>query len=174
MNFRPVNTATGPDGCLYIVDMYRGIIQEGNWTKKGTYLRNQIDQKKFDKNIGRGRIYRVVYEGIKPDKKAPKMLDLSTDKLVPNLTHANGWWRDNAQKLIVIRGDKSVVPALKRMLLNTTTNQLGRIHALWTLNGLKALDNETLIQAMKDIDPELRKTALWASDERVRKGDKKL
>jgi putative membrane-bound dehydrogenase-like protein len=174
MNFRPVNSVTGPDGCLYIVDMYRGIIQEGTWTKKGTYLRNQIDQKKFDKNIGRGRIYRVVYDGIKPDKTVPKMLDMPTDKLLPYLSHSNGWWRDNAQKLIVIRGDKSVVPALKALLASAATPQLGRIHALWTLSGLKSLDNETIIQACKDKDPELRKTAIWAADEAIRKGNDKL
>lgn len=174
MNFRPVNSVTGPDGCLYIVDMYRGIIQEGNWTKKGTYLRKQIDEKKFDKNIGRGRIYRVVYDGIKPDRNVPKMLDLSTDKLIPYLAHANGWWRDNAQKLIVIRGDKSVVPALKVMALSKTTSQLGKIHALWTLSGLKVLDKELLKQAFRDNDPELRKTAVWICDDLVGKGAEQL
>jgi mono/diheme cytochrome c family protein/glucose/arabinose dehydrogenase len=174
MNFRPVNSVTGPDGCLYIVDMYRGIIQEGNWTKKGTYLRKQIDEKKFDKNIGRGRIYRLVYDGIKPDKTNPKMLDMSADKLVPYLAHANGWWRDNAQKLIVIRGEQSVAPALKAMALNQATTELGRIHALWTLNGLKALDDETLKAAFSDKAPEVRKTAVWIADERVKKGDEQL
>lgn len=174
MNFRPVNSVTGPDGCLYIVDMYRGIIQEGNWTKKGTYLRKQIDEKKFDKNIGRGRIYRVVYDGLKPDRNVPKLLDLSNDKLVPYLAHANGWWRDNAQKLMVVRGDKSVVPALKAMALDKNTNQLGRIHALWTLSGLKAIDQETLRQAFQDNDAAVRKTAVWICDDLVRKGDERL
>lgn len=173
MNFRPVNSVTGPDGCLYIVDMYRGIIQEGNWTKKGTYLRKQIDEKKFDKNIGRGRIYRLVYDGIKPDKNVPKMLDLTTDKLVPYLAHANGWWRDNAQKLIVVRADQSVVPALKAMALKGTS-QLARIHALWTLKGLKALDNQTLIQALHDQDAEVRKTAVWIADDSVKIGDEQI
>jgi mono/diheme cytochrome c family protein/glucose/arabinose dehydrogenase len=174
MNFRPVNTATGPDGCLYILDMYRGIIQEGEWTKKGSYLRKQIEEKKLDKNIGRGRIYRLVYDGIKLDRTVPKMLDMSSNQLVQYLSHANGWWRDNAQKLIVVRGDKSVIPDLKAMVLNTSTSQLGRIHALWTLNGLKALDNETIIKVLKDKDHELRKTTIWASEERVIKGDEQL
>lgn len=174
MNFRPVNSVTGPDGCLYIVDMYRGIIQEGNWTKKGTYLRKQIEEKKFDKNIGRGRIYRVVYDGIKRDKSAPKLLDLTTDKLVPYLAHTNGWWRDNAQKLIVVRVDKSVVPALKAMAVNKSTSQLGRIHALWTLSGLKAIDKETITQAFRDGDAEVRKTAVWIADDLIKKGDEQL
>jgi len=173
MNFRPVNSVTGPDGCVYIVDMYRGIIQEGNWTRKGTYLRNQIDQKQFDKNIGRGRIYRLVHDGIKRDKTVPNMLSLTSDKLVPYLSHPNGWWRDNAQKLIVVRGDKSVVPALKELTLNSPV-QLARIHALWTINGLNALDRPTLLAALKDKDAEVRKTALWISEEPIRKGDESL
>lgn len=173
MNFRPVNSMTGPDGCLYIVDMYRGIIQEGNWTKKGTFLRQQIDEKKFDKNIGRGRIYRVVYDGIKPDKTPPRMLSVPSAQLVQYLSHPNGWWRDNAQKIMVVRGDKSVVPALREVALNSPS-QLARIHAFWTMNGLNSLDRPTLLAAFKDKDAEVRKTALWISEESLRAGDDKL
>ena len=57
-NFRPINMYTGPDGTLYIVDMYRGIIQEGNWVGEGSYLRGVVQQYGLDRNIGRGRIYR--------------------------------------------------------------------------------------------------------------------
>ena len=173
MNFRPVNSMTGPDGCLYIVDMYRGIIQEGNWTRKGTYLRKQIDEKKLDKNIGRGRIYRVVYDGIKPDKTLPRMLSLPTSQLVQYLSHPNGWWRDNAQKIMVVRGDKEVVPALREVALNSPV-QLARIHALWTMNGLNSLDRPTLLAALKDKDAEVRKTALWICEEPIRTGDESL
>ncbi|HKG06606.1 MAG TPA: c-type cytochrome [Pedobacter sp.] len=173
MNFRPVNSATGPDGCLYIVDMHRGIIQEGNWTKKGTYLRDQIDQKKLDKNIGRGRIYRLVYDGIKPDKTLPRMLSLPSAQLVQYLSHPNGWWRDNAQKLLVVRGDKSVMPALEAVALKSSA-QLGRIHALWTLSGLNALGRPVLLAALKDKDPEVRKTALWISEAALSAGDQEL
>lgn len=173
MNFRPVNSATGPDGCLYVVDMHRGIIQEGNWTRKGTYLRNQIDQKKLDKNIGRGRIYRLVHDGIKPDKTVPRMLSLPSAQLVQYLSHPNGWWRDNAQKLLVVRGDKSVAPTLEALALKSTV-QLGRIHALWTLNGLNALERPVLLAALKDQDAEIRKTALWIAEEALTNGDQDL
>ena len=54
--FRPVNSYTGPDGNLYIVDMYRGIIQQGSWTPRGSFLRRVIDRKWIAKNTGRGRI----------------------------------------------------------------------------------------------------------------------
>ncbi|HEY0176429.1 MAG TPA: c-type cytochrome [Pedobacter sp.] len=173
MNFRPVNSVTGPDGCLYIVDMYRGIIQESEWTKPGSYLRPQIKARNLDKNIGRGRIYRVVYDGIKPDRKRPHLLDESSAQLVTYLSHPNGWWRDNAQKLLVIRGDKSVVPALKELALHSPL-PLARIHALWTLNGLHALDRETLSVLLKDQDAEVRKSAVWSCDELIRRKDEQL
>lgn len=173
MNFRPVNSVTGPDGCLYIVDMYRGIIQEGNWTKPGSFLRSKIVPRGLDKNIGRGRIYRVVYDGLKPDRKRPQLLNQTSTELLAYLGHPNGWWRDNAQKLLVVRGDRSVAPALKTMALGSPS-QLARIHALWTLNGLKSLDNQTLSQALKDKDAEVRKTAVWICDEKLRAGDNQL
>ena len=182
MNFRPVHTATGPDGCLYIVDMYRGIIQESNWTKEGTYLREVAMRKGLDKNIGRGRIYRLVHEDFEPSA-APNMLNEPTAQLVNYLSHPNGWWRDNAQKLIILRGDLSVVPALKVIATHQPSlwDQLAfwkerpevitRIHALWTLEGLGAIDKEVLFQALRDETPEIRKTAVWMSDAYLKKGD---
>jgi mono/diheme cytochrome c family protein/glucose/arabinose dehydrogenase len=163
-NFRPVNTMTGPDGCMYIVDMYHGIIQESNWTRPNSYLRPQILRKGYEKNIGRGRIYRLVYDGMKPSKVVPHMLDETSAQLVTHLDNPNGWWRDNAQKLLVLRNDKSVVPALKTMAVSST-NQLARIHALWTLNGMESLDMETFAGALKDADPQIRKTAVWMGED---------
>ena len=179
MNFRPVNSATGPDGNLYIVDMYRGIIQQGGWTKEGSFLRNKIDSLGLAKNIDRGRIYRVVYDGMKSDPK-PNMLNESSVTLLSYLGHPNGWWRDNAQKLIIIRGDKSVVPALdaiatgRKDIPAADTNQLARIHALWTLEGLNVIDKNVLIQALQDPDPQVRKTAVWISEAFLKANDSQV
>ncbi|MCG9792259.1 DUF7133 domain-containing protein [Flavobacterium algicola] len=163
MNFRPVNMATGPDGCLYIVDMYHGIIQESNWTKEGSFLRPEILKKGLEKNVGRGRIYRVVHDKIKPNKTKPDLLDASSSKIVTYLNHPNGWWRENAQKLLVLRNDKSVVPELE-MMLKTSNNHLSRIHALWALNGMHSLSKELLAATFKDDNAQVRKTAVWASE----------
>ena len=175
MNFRPVNTATGPDGCLYIVDMYHGIIQESAWTKPDSYINPQIRRKGLDKNIGRGRIYRVVHDSYKPGPP-PRLLDASGSELVKTLTHPNGWWRDNAQKLLVIRNDQSQVPALKSLALgertfweklmfwHNTSLPVTRVHALWTLEGLKAIDPEILLISLKDEDPQVRKAAIRISE----------
>jgi glucose/arabinose dehydrogenase len=108
-NFRPINAKTGPDGCLYICDMYRGIIQEGNWVRPGSYLREVVENHGLDKNIHRGRIYRIVHESTQRGSK-PQMLKASTAELIGHLSHPNGWWRDTAQKLIVVRQDTSAIP----------------------------------------------------------------
>lgn len=179
MNFRPVNTYTGPDGCLYIVDMHRGIIQEGTWTGEGSYLRKQILRLGLDKNIQHGRILRVTFDGMGRGPK-PRMLDETTDQLVNYLDHPNGWWRDNAQKEIVLRNDRSVVPVLKEIALGkkgslaAKPGQLGRIHALWTLSGLEAIDQDLLLKAFDDDDAAVRKTAIWISDPFLKNNDEKL
>ncbi|HWL09576.1 MAG TPA: PVC-type heme-binding CxxCH protein [Planctomicrobium sp.] len=161
-NFRPLWSATGPDGCLYIVDMYRGIIQEGNWTRKGSYLRDRIDEQGFAKNIGRGRIYRVVHESTKRSEQ-PRLLSKSTTELVTELSHPNGWRRDTAQRLIVLRQDANVIPDLEA-LAQTGTSALGRVHAIWTLDGLGAVTKPLIEMAMNDADPRVQQTAIRLSE----------
>lgn len=161
-NFRPLWSATGPDGCLYIVDMYRGIIQEGNWTKKGSYLRDVIDKEGFAKNIGRGRIYRVVHDST-ARQASPKLLDLSTAQLVKELSHPNGWRRDTAQKLIVLRNDKSVVPTLEQ-LAQAGDSPLGRMHALWTLDGLGMISKPMILAGLCDADPRVKQAGMRLSE----------
>lgn len=179
MNFRPVNTATGPDGNLYIVDMHRGIIQQGNWTQPGSFLRQKIDSLELAENIGHGRIYRVVHEDYKPGPK-PRMLDETTDDLLAHLDHPNGWWRDNAQKEIIVRGDQSVVPALRKIAsgenvsLSKESGHLARIHALWTLEGLDAVDKDVLVTALQDRHPQVRRTAVWISEPYLKANDEMM
>jgi len=162
-NFRPVNASTGPDGCLYICDMYRGIIQEGNWVRKGSYLRGVVENYGLDKNIKRGRIYRVVHESTERDTGKPKMLKASTTDLVKNLSHTNGWWRNTAQKLIVVRGDDSAIPALEELARNGK-NPKGRMHALWTLDGLGKSSHALLSEKLKDTDSRVRAAAIRISE----------
>lgn len=168
-NFRPIYTATGPDGCLYIVDMYRGIIQEGAWVGKDTFLRDRVVEAGLEKNIGRGRIWRVVSDETKK-VAAPRMLEETPAELVGHLSHPNGWWRDTAQKLLVLKRDVSVVPVLKE-LARTGKEALGRMHALWTLEGLDVIDRGLLIEKFADGDPRVRIAAIRISERLLREGD---
>ena len=135
-NFRPVNLKTGPDGALYIVDMYRGIIQEGNWTAKGSYLRKVIDEYGLAKNKSMGRIYRLVPKGHAKTFEHPKLINTSTKDLIPYLGHKNGTIRTAARKLIVLRNEKDLHLAL-RSALNRSKNLQEKIEILWTLDGLE-------------------------------------
>src|SRR5690606_21906092 len=126
---------------MYIVDLYRGIIQEGEWTQDGSYLRTKIQQYQMDDVIGNGRIWRLSYEGMPRNTEKPRMYDETSAELVKHLEHPNGWWRDMAQQIMVIRQDKSIAPVLEEMAKNSE-NELARIHAIWTLEGLGELKAE--------------------------------
>ena len=183
LNFRPVQAQTGPDGSLYIVDMYRGIIQEGNWTREGSHLRPVILRKGLDKNIGRGRIYRIVHEDIKPAGK-PNLLNKSAAELADYLGHPNGWYRNTAQKLIILKGDMGVVPKLKEIAKNNEsfwTEYFGskdypreRVHALWTLEGLGVVDKSLILEKLNDEDYRVRITAIRLSEEFLKKEDRDI
>jgi mono/diheme cytochrome c family protein len=138
--FRPVFLGIGPEGALYIADMYRGIIQHGAYMT--SFLRGQIQSRGLDKPIGLGRIYRIV-DATKPPAAAPKLSGATSADLVAALSHANGWRRDTAQRLLIERGDRAVVPAL-RDLARGGGDPVARLHALWTLEGLASVDPGTL------------------------------
>src|SRR5580765_7932814 len=99
----------------------------------------------------------------------PHMLDETTSQLLRHLDHPNGWWRDNAQKEIVLRNDRSVVGDLKLIAagkkgpLAEKPSGLGRLHALWTLSGLEAIDKDVLSKALEDDVAQVRKAAVWIS-----------
>jgi mono/diheme cytochrome c family protein len=126
-----------------------------------------------------GRIYRIVHDDFKRDTRKPNLLNESSSTLITYLNHPNGWWRDNAQQLLIIRNDQSVVTELKKIALGETVlgkapNPLARIHALWTLEGLDAIDKEILFKAFEDTSAQVRKTAVWISEKFIKKNDKEL
>ena len=173
-NFRPVNVTTAPDGTLYITDMYRGVVQEAVAIRKGSYLRKVVEQLGLEKNIGRGRIWRLVHESAKPGPP-PRMLDETPAQLVAYLEHPNGWWRDTAQKLLILRGPASAttVPALQEMA-RSNSNHLARLHALWTLEGLDTLDPTLVREKLKDPHPQIRIAAIRVSETLFKKGETSL
>lgn len=155
--FRPVNAYTGPDGALYIVDMYRGVIQHKGFLTH--YLVQNIKDRNLEQPVDMGRIWRIV-----PDKGKPQSAKLPKEsaELVKVLGDANGWKRDTAQRVLVERKDASVAPALAA--LATSGSTLAKIHALWTLEGMGALTPEALSKAMTDADAKVRATAVRLAD----------
>lgn len=169
--FRPVDMATAPDGTMYIVDMYHGIIQEGEWTPVGSYLRTKIQQYQLDKVVGLGRIWRLTHEDKDRDKTKPRMYEQASAELLVHLGHPNGWWRDMAQQILIQRQDKSVATALVDMA-RTNKNLLARFHALWALEGIGALEASLVKELLKDPNARMRMQALWVSESLYKAGDK--
>lgn len=154
--FRPVNLYNGPDGCLYIVDFYRGIIQHRLYVT--TYLRNQILSRDLDKGLGLGRIYRIVSDS-KPPGPAPRLSKAPSAELVKALCHPNGWWRDTAQRLLVERKDPASVAELRKLAAGAG-DFAPRLHAMFALEGMAQLDPQTLAMLMADKNPKVAAAAL--------------
>ncbi len=165
--FRPVNVATAPDGTLYVVDMYRGIIQHRTYITG--YLEDQIRAREMEQPTGLGRIYRIVHESFEPGEQ-PRLSQATPDELVETLAHPNGWWRITAQRLLVERQESSAVPQLRKMAQEHDDDR-ARLHALWTLEGLGEADRSILLAAMRDESPHLRSAAVRIAEPLAAAGD---
>ncbi|MEO8470543.1 MAG: c-type cytochrome [Chryseolinea sp.] len=154
--FRPVFITAGPDGALYLADMYRGLVQHGAYVTP--YLREQTITRKLVAPVHKGRIWKIE----KPGAEKTKVKRLSTDTnagLISELGNTNGWHRDTAQRLLVEKNDSSVNVALKKVLKDSG-NQLQRLHALWTLEGLHALNATLLFTLLHDNEESIQIAAL--------------
>jgi len=161
INCRFVNTASGPDGTLYVTDMYRGIIQDAPWMNPNA--REFTRKSGLAKNNMKGRIWRIRHQDYEPDER-PRMLDESTAELVRHLQHPNGWWRDTAQRLIILRQDRETVIPLLEALVRYTQNRKARLHALWTLEGIGTITPDLLRHAIADREPILRTAAIQIAE----------
>jgi putative membrane-bound dehydrogenase-like protein len=158
--FRPVNLYTGPEGALYVVDFYRGVLQHR--ISLTTYLRKQSEERGLDKPLGLGRIYRIVPESKSPVVK-PALHTETSAQWVERLSHANSWWRETAQRLLVERNDAGVVPALTAVV-TSSPKPFGRLHALCVLEGMGKVESGVVVKALNDADPRVRAAAVRASE----------
>jgi putative membrane-bound dehydrogenase-like protein len=151
--FRPVQFANAPDGTLYVIDMYREVI-EHPWS-----LPSSI-KKLVDLNSGndRGRIYRIAPDGFKTPPP-PRLGKASTAELVETLGNRNGWHRDTAARLLYERQDAAAIPLLIKMF-QTSDFALGRLHAMWALEGQQALTQPLIARALEDTDTAVRQHAI--------------
>jgi putative membrane-bound dehydrogenase-like protein len=151
--FRPTMVRTGPDGALWVVDMYRAVIEHPQWIPKET-------QKKLDLRAGHdmGRIYRVTRVGDN-HHHIPHLDRRSTLGLVQELENSNGWVRDMAQMMLIWKDDKEAISLLETMV-RKGKDARARLHALGTLDGMRALNSETLRIAVEDEHPGVAGHAL--------------
>ncbi len=162
--FRPVNLTVGPDGALYVLDMHRGVVEHPEWIPD----RMEVELDLYEGD-DRGRIYRIVPAGgLPPELEDFAGFDRSRPgELLDALAGPNRWRRLTAQRLLVeeFAADppEALAGDLREMLENA--RPLGRLHALWTLSGLGALDPDRLGAALADPEPELRRNAVLAFEE---------
>jgi putative membrane-bound dehydrogenase-like protein len=154
---RPVMVRTGPDGALWVADMYRQTIEHPQWIPKDW-------QKRLDLRAGhdKGRIYRVFPTGKRP-RPIGRLDHLSTAELVAMLEHPSGTWRDVVQQQLVHQHDPAAIVPLKKLVAEGKRPQ-ARLHALCTLDGLQALDEPTLLAALADRDSGVRRHAIRLSE----------
>lgn len=152
---RPVMARTGPDGALWVVDMYRYMIEHPQWLPQ-----NGKDELRpwYRSGEDRGRIYRVVRCDF-PPRPTPRFAERSARELVAALESPNGWQRDTAQRLLV-RGEQQAAMAPLHDLAAESENPLARLHAIWTLDGLEALSVPTLEVALADSHAGVRRNAV--------------
>jgi len=145
--FRPVNLRVGPDGSLYVVDLYRGILQHRVFLT--SFLRRQAEERGLVETHGLGRIWRIRHE------KSPveEVVDLSLAtslELVQFLSHANAWQRRTAQRLLLEQdASEDLIAALNHLAFQGASG-MGRVHALWTLEGLGKLESAAVLEAYKN------------------------
>jgi len=160
--FGPVDAQTGPDGAVWIADFYNFIIQHnpvpmGFDNGTGNAYVNPL------RDNTRGRIYRITYKGA-PAYKPMSLSKLRPLELVKALENNNLFWRLTAQRLLVERGQKDVVPQLVALAKNQTVDELGKnpgaLHALWTLEGLGMKDEPVVAESLKHPAAAVRKAAL--------------
>nr|MDQ2900432.1 dehydrogenase [Acidobacteriota bacterium] len=124
--FRPCHFANAPDGNLYVTDIYRQVIETPESIPEE--IRKKID---FFKGDTLGRIYRIVpNHPLRRGNLKPNLGSLSSADLVKQLANPNGWHRLTAQRLLLERQDRSVVPDLKAMAANAPSPE-AHVHALW-------------------------------------------
>lgn len=151
--FRPVQFANGPDGALYIADMYREVIEHP--ASLPPVIKKHLD---LTSGNDRGRIYRVVAENFQRPEHV-SLAACSTVQLVESLNSANGWRRSTADRLLFERRDLAAVEPLLKLATQASLPQ-SRAQALWTLNGLGALNEQVLLERLDDASPRVREVAV--------------
>ena len=169
--FKPIQFAHGPDGNLYLADMYREIFEHPDAVPPSV-------KKHLDLTTGkdRGRIYRIAAAGPEaapsnnaPTRPVPRPKELGrlpTEDLVQLLAHPNGWHRSTAARLLYERQDPRAADPL-RELAAQSPSALARMHALYALDGMNRLTHEIVLARLTDEHPRVREHAVRLSERLV-------
>ncbi len=177
--FRPVFATNGPDGALYIADMYRKDIDHPAYVPEAS-------RRLFDFTAGRGlgRIYRVAALDRPPARTTVGLDQAPIDRLVSSLEHPNAWWQDTARRLLVERQALGAVPQLRELAGSgplvaqafrpAGRAESGRLQALWVLDGLGVLTDEDIVRAVRDQFAGVRENGVRLAETRLHSSPKLL
>lgn len=146
--FRPVNLEFGPDGCLYVADWYNKIISH-----------NELPRNHPERDKSHGRIWRIRHESQKPGR-IPNLYEASTRDLVAHLKGPTLWEKRAAWHQITDRRAEELIPQLVKLVSDNRENEITRIHALWSLEGLRHLDTRLMDSLVDSPDDDLRREAI--------------
>ena len=149
---RPVMIRTGPDGGLWIADMYRFVIEHPEWILPEVQI--SLDMRA---GSSRGRIYRVLPEGASP--QVPRLGEWTQKQLVAALESPNGWIRDMVQQRFVENAQQAPIEDLQKLVVSGN-RVTARLHALCTLDGVGRLSPAILANALTDLNPGVRRWAV--------------
>ncbi|MEX2140006.1 MAG: PVC-type heme-binding CxxCH protein [Pirellulales bacterium] len=151
--FRPAQFANGPDGNLYVIDVYREVIEHP--ASLPPPIKRHLD---LTSGRDRGRIYRIKPKEFK-QRPPVRLSGAAAPALVALLEHTNGWHRQTAARLLYERNDKSAIPLLMELAAKSKS-PLGRMHALRALDGLRGLNIQIILGALADDHPSVRRHAV--------------
>lgn len=154
--FRPVQMGDGPDGCLYIADMAREVIEHP--ASLPPMIKGQLD---LTSGRDKGRIWRVKAKD-RPIRRSPPNLDqMSTAELAAITGHPNGWHRETAARLLYERNDSAAIEALRQVALKCELVE-GRVQALASLGSYEnGLDEKVIVAALQDLHPRVLQQIFW-------------
>lgn len=160
--FRPVFLTHGPDGAMYVVDMYRAVIEHPEFMPPE--LKNRPD---LTAGKDKGRIWRIVpkAQGRKALGSRPNLSKASIADLVKTLEHEEPWWRTTAQRLLLEKNDKAMIEPLTK-LLETTKSPHAKILAAWMLERQGKLNDQRASSLLKESHPRVREHGIRISESR--------
>ena len=157
--FRPTMIRSGPDGALWVADMYRKYIEHPEYMPPA-------DREQLDLLAGndKGRLYRVFPVGRQPEI-GPWLEKASLDELISALDAPQSWRRDMAQRLLIWRNDPKTKSRIESRRKEFSPR--GRMNAIWTLDGLAKLDDDEIKTALADSTPALARAAIKLATPRL-------
>ncbi len=160
--FRPVFLSEGPDGALYVCDMYRKTIEHPDYLPEE--IRKHTD---FESGKDRGRIYRITSRAASATRQARNPAQASLEELCRRLNDPYPWWRRTAQRLILQQGDRAAVGPLRRLMFDPGVRAEARVLTLWLMKRCEGLDDETLTAALQDPSAAVRRNSLKLIESRL-------